>query len=620
MKIQNITINKYKAFTKEEKIPIGGSNVFIYGENGSGKSSFYYALKDFFQSSVEYVPMANLRNFNLTDGETDCSIRVEFDGGIVRTLNETTKDTNTPQITDANRLKSFLTYKHLLGVHNVKISNKIDIFELVVNGVLKHFKSNTITENIELSKLWNDLLIEHNKEYGSGREFYFARQKKASVERKAIKVNKALDNLFHSSGTDYLAPFVNKVLVKLYPEMKIEFSRRNITINDSGRIDQFPVINLQVFEKEVCIDAHNPHFALNEAKLSAIAISIFLGAIIKQSPFSPDLKPLFLDDILIGLDNENRLKLLNLLKETDIPEAGKVFKDFQIFITTYDRHWYEVAKIHLSEWKFIEFYKSPNGPQVFHQTKSLMEKAKSYYETYDFPACANTLRKICEHTLKEKLPLTHTVGEGLKGLIKAPTLDDLIISLKKYYEELGVEPPKELIDNLQIYKSILFNPMSHDDIESPIYRNDLEKAFEIIEELGKIILPTRRLLIEKGTIFNINLPAVNYTAVIEIANNIYLVENNGAKSISAISFFFKTWIREGIVFAKPMGVPAIAMTGNERLEQIKTSPFSISKAVTGLNATFTDRGVANINEEDLLKSMTLAGGEVLNDIIENSKL
>ena len=27
MKIQNVTINKYKAFTKEEKIPIGGTAV-----------------------------------------------------------------------------------------------------------------------------------------------------------------------------------------------------------------------------------------------------------------------------------------------------------------------------------------------------------------------------------------------------------------------------------------------------------------------------------------------------------------------------------------------------------------------------------------------------------------
>ena len=154
MKIQSITINKYKAFTKEEKIPVGGSNVFIYGENGSGKSSFYYALKDFFQSSVETVKMAELRNFNLSDGGTDCSIKVEFDGEIVKTLNETTKDTNTTEIIDANRLKSFLTYKHLLGVHNVKISDKIDVFELVLNGVLKHFKSNKIK--------YNGLAIEFN--------------------------------------------------------------------------------------------------------------------------------------------------------------------------------------------------------------------------------------------------------------------------------------------------------------------------------------------------------------------------------------------------------------------------------------------------------------------------
>lgn len=178
MKIKNITINKYKAFTKEEKIPIDEKNVFVYGENGSGKSSFYYALKDFFQSSVEEVNMSLLRNFNLNDGLTDCSIEVEFSNGAKNIINENTKNTSTTQITDANRLKSFLTYKHLLGIHNVKISQEIDVFELVVNGVLKHFKSATITGGIELGVLWQNLHNEHKKDYGSGQEFYFARQKK----------------------------------------------------------------------------------------------------------------------------------------------------------------------------------------------------------------------------------------------------------------------------------------------------------------------------------------------------------------------------------------------------------------------------------------------------------
>ncbi len=84
MKIKTITINKYKSFKKEETIPVDSKNLFIYGENGAGKSSFYYALKDFFQSSVENIKMSDLRNMFLDDGGTDCSIEVEFDGGTKR--------------------------------------------------------------------------------------------------------------------------------------------------------------------------------------------------------------------------------------------------------------------------------------------------------------------------------------------------------------------------------------------------------------------------------------------------------------------------------------------------------------------------------------------------------
>jgi len=55
MKIKSIEINNYKAFLGNHIINVSGKNVFIYGENGSGKSSLYYALKDFFQSSVENI-------------------------------------------------------------------------------------------------------------------------------------------------------------------------------------------------------------------------------------------------------------------------------------------------------------------------------------------------------------------------------------------------------------------------------------------------------------------------------------------------------------------------------------------------------------------------------------
>jgi len=52
MKIDTITITNYKAFYGTHQFEIGGKNCLIYGENGSGKSSFYYAVKDFFKAST----------------------------------------------------------------------------------------------------------------------------------------------------------------------------------------------------------------------------------------------------------------------------------------------------------------------------------------------------------------------------------------------------------------------------------------------------------------------------------------------------------------------------------------------------------------------------------------
>jgi hypothetical protein len=247
-----------------------------------------------------------------------------------------------------------------------------------------------------------------------------------------------------------------------------------------------------------------------------------------------------------------------------------------------------------------------------------LEKARACFDAFDFPACANYLRKECERLLLDKLVETYKIGEGLKGLVKPPKLETLIDRLKIYYIELGIEPPNELINSLQNYKSILFNPMSHSDIESPIYRNDLELAFTTIEDLQRIVLPKREVIVNKGTIFNFSLPAINYTSQVEISKDIYLVEHNGTKTETSISFFFKTWTREGVEFSVPKGLPAVSVSNNERLEQIKGSPFPIDKAVIGLNVTFTDRGVPNINEEDLQNSMRLDGDTLFN-IINNAK-
>ena len=53
-----------------------GENVLIYGENGSGKSSIYNALKDFFESSDK--PALQFWRNSYADGTGDGSVEVIF--------------------------------------------------------------------------------------------------------------------------------------------------------------------------------------------------------------------------------------------------------------------------------------------------------------------------------------------------------------------------------------------------------------------------------------------------------------------------------------------------------------------------------------------------------------
>ncbi|WP_437397532.1 AAA family ATPase [Flagellimonas lutimaris] len=598
MKIKKITINKYKAFQRSESIAVGGKNVFIYGENGSGKSSVYYALKDFFQSSVENINMANLRNLYLADGQADCGIEVEFDNDTSNSLSESGRNTNIPSIIDANRLKSFVTYKHLLGVHNVKLDNELNIFDLVIKGVLKHYKSQIVTGGVELGKLWGDLLAESKIPYGSGK-YYHATKKRRAVEAKAVVFNNALDRLFFSGGSDYLGPIVNRILDTLIPGLVINFLRHRINVDSKGQLSE-PKIALQISSDGTALDTHYPHFSLNEAKLSAIAISIFLGAILRQSSFSQDIKFLFLDDILIGLDNEHRLKLIKLLK-------GEDFQDFQIFITTYDRHWYEVAKLQLSGWKFLEFYKGNNGPEINDKVKTDMEKAILYKNSYDYPAAANSLRKVLEKTLKDKLPDTYTLREEVKGLLKPPSLDVLINRLKTYYKDLEIEIPNSLVEGLKTYKTVLLNPMSHDDVESPIYKNDIEAAFKVVDDLQRINLPKREVVVEKNKVFTINLPAISYTAEIITGNNAYKIDNDGLITFSSPNFTFIGWSRLAVNNAKMTGNPPQGYTKADFLNILSKGPYEINKILDSINITFTDQGVPNITLDDLKNAMVCEG-------------
>src|SRR5690606_38327393 len=89
------------------------------------------------------------------------------------------------------------------------------------------------------------------------------------------------------------------------------------------------------FNDEV-LDA--PHLSLNEARQSALALAIYFAGrkLCGETTLADVPKIMVLDDVIVGLDQSNRLPVLDLLADK--------FQDWQIIILTHDRIWFEMTR------------------------------------------------------------------------------------------------------------------------------------------------------------------------------------------------------------------------------------------------------------------------------------
>ena len=372
----------------------------------------------------------------------------------------------------------------MLEIHHISKQGEINLFNLLINGVLKHYKNIAITGTKELGELWQDVLQAFNKPL-DGR-VYNITHKTADVDSALLVFNTAFEQLFDPRGRENILQFASPILEKFGYNIKIKLNftpvrpKPGYTEFERDKVD----IEVEYLGKPIA----KPHLFLNEARLSAIAISIYLG-MIKRHPQTLPGKFIFLDDIFIGLDIGNRLPLLKIL-DTD-------FQDYQVFITTYDKPWYEFVRTSYldgnNNWKSYEFYerRSRKGfpiPIIRENNSSshvqnFIDKSQEYFNAGDNKAAGVYIRSAFEFILKrycfrKKVNVPYYLDSS-----KMKT-NDFWLALKRYNNSHPACPLTiPTITTIDHLTNLVLNPLSHHDVNKHEITREIQSAITTVTTL-----------------------------------------------------------------------------------------------------------------------------------------
>ena len=508
-KIKSITFNNFKYFYQKFELELDRKNLLLYGENGSGKSSIYWGLYTFFQSVYKsnddikkYFNREKTENLvnRFCSTEENSSIQIKFENGNEATFSrqisfDTINTKDGDDIKLAARAGDFLNYRILSKLYDFQNSEFIDIFSFFEKELLmfmnfrKSFSRRDGSEgSTNSSDWWNYIKSGLNPHPRMHDQDY------KNFQKIVDEFNEELQNYIRK-----ITERSNKYLIEhFHLPFNILFEYDTCSYNDfipntksRSRVIKRPRIYLKVkfnHDKLDNISSHiqKPHTFLNEAKLSAIALSIRF-ALLEEKHIDEAAKILVLDDLLISLDMSNRDVVLEIILN--------LFNEYQLIILTHDKAFYNLIKRRIetddqqSNWIFKELYQDIDDqtkiPKPFLlDTKSYLSLATKYFKICDYPACANYLRKESERILIKLLPNNKSISLNLDDGCQTKKLEHLICSFEKVCTNTGVDFAS--FKRLKEYKDLLLNPLSHNNIHSPIYRGELEKTFDILFKLNQI--------------------------------------------------------------------------------------------------------------------------------------
>lgn len=509
-KINEIIINGFKAFPSMYKLELKGKHLLMYGENGSGKSSIYYALHCLFNSyrkpdmGKKYFDInnpQNLINKNFIPQNTGDKphVAVNWYDGNRNPFISTISDNGCQAFDRLAELDTyFINHQLLFSFFNFTNSKDINLFPVFQREILPYIFITDV--GTYMSLMYEEIIRDSSK--------LSNKNSSKNINSKIKIFNICLENVigdinlnasdiynsyFKEEGDPSLSIILSYPEVNPQPDVLLNGFRLKwdypLVVNPVGNLVKAPnksiikpIISLSIIQDGNPIN--KPHVYFNEAKLTAIALSIRLALLNLDSPAEGSF--LALDDMLISLDMSNRAKVVDFLL--------KISDKYKIYLFTHDRVFFEHFKERIyfanrskgvakeDGWLFKELYKddtSTNNPKEFN-SESDIARARKHYEEFDYPAAANYLRKAVEAMVNEIFP--PKLSKQNDGAKHERLRNVLEISFDFFSKIQGFDLTdlSRLIANL----NLLMNPLSHKSTETNVYKIELKEIFAIIERLS----------------------------------------------------------------------------------------------------------------------------------------
>lgn len=467
MKIRRIILNDFRAFpgSVDYEFKLDGQSLLLFGENGSGKSSLFLGLREFFRPGTQGRPFKDFRHAFSKDANgndlTTGKVAIEFDDGAgVHSWDIVTdmRPTLVAQVAEAALRFGAVDYRETLRTNIFHEQGYPNLYKPLVEGILRRLPAIADGRQTTLGVLADSMTSSQPR---WGKNHTWRVMKKLEAAKKAF--NEALTNHLPAVVKE-----ANRCLAG-FGDLGMTFQLIPTTVSYNSRQRQFQDQKIDLVCHLYGFDPKEPQYFLNEARLSALALALYFGAIRASIP--PDVpgveaaRILVLDDVLMGMDLPNRLPVLRLLEQE--------FSDWQIILMTHDRAWFDLAREfteHSKRWLYLRLLEmptvtgQPSRPQIeAHQ--NLLDVAEKHLAVGDLMAAAvyvrasfeTRVRNVCEKEGVE-IPFKPNSKE-----VKVDKLWEGIVKRQQWRQDNGkpnfIEP--QLMRDVETVRSTILNQLSH---------------------------------------------------------------------------------------------------------------------------------------------------------------